>query len=141
MLAYLFVIFAVLFRFLPHQYGFAPVVACLLFFVFGSPQAYVDSGGAAGAFRCALEQVCVRVSAGSGPVCDLGLVRSDRSSGYDSSEEVEHVANPGYGAGEFGVVLSDQQLRRVGGLQHVPQNTAGLDGFLRSRTAVLSARS
>ena len=32
MLAYLFVIFAVLFRFLPHQYGFAPVVACLLFF-------------------------------------------------------------------------------------------------------------
>ena len=32
MLAYLFVVFAVLFRFLPHQYGFAPVVACLLFF-------------------------------------------------------------------------------------------------------------
>src|SRR4029453_5240842 len=29
---YFFVIFAVLFRFLPHQYGFAPVVACLLFF-------------------------------------------------------------------------------------------------------------
>lgn len=32
MLAYIFVVFAVLFRFLPHQYGFAPVVACLLFF-------------------------------------------------------------------------------------------------------------
>jgi hypothetical protein len=32
MLPYLFVVFAVLFRFMPHQYGFAPVVASLLFF-------------------------------------------------------------------------------------------------------------
>jgi hypothetical protein len=32
MLPYLFVIFAVLFRFLPHQYGFTPVIASLLFF-------------------------------------------------------------------------------------------------------------
>jgi hypothetical protein len=32
MLPYLFVIFAVLFRFLPHQFGFTPVIASLLFF-------------------------------------------------------------------------------------------------------------
>ena len=32
MLPYLFVIFAALFRFLPHQYGFTPVIASLLFF-------------------------------------------------------------------------------------------------------------
>ncbi len=132
MLAYLFVIFAVAVRFLPHPFAFTPVGASLLFFGARGPrrQMWVPLAVLA-ASDVLLTTLVYRYPAHLGSLRNLVLVRRDVMARHRPSPERRRPQDPGFCRGWLNCIFPGKQLRGLGRLERfISDDFCGIDDLL-----------
>ncbi len=141
MLAYLLVLFAVVFRLVTEAsaLNFAPVAAALLFFGSRMPRRQAWVPVAADRQRCGVDHPRLRLSAARRPDRDLGLVPGHRSAGQPAGwpRQEQRLAHRRSIARGIAFVFPAEQLRGVGRLGDVSSDLPGPAGLLHRGAAVL----
>ena len=144
MLAYLFVIFAVLTRmpFMPHPWNFTPLAAALLYFgARGSRRQLWVPFTMLAASDVILTKIRLLLSILLGSFRNLGMVCGDFVARQPTARKHKLAAGRRSRAGQFRLFLRGQQFRRMGVLGHVSQDPVWSDDLLCRRPAVLPPRN
>src|SRR5580704_18370390 len=108
MLPYLFLLFAIAFRFIPHPMAFTPVGAALLFFGARASPPPLDSARPTCRIRRRAYHVGVQISFQLGSLRHLGVVRRNALAGDQSQAECGSVPDSRLRAGRLDLVLSGE---------------------------------
>ena len=142
MLAYLFVLFAVAVRFMPHPLAFTPVAAALLYFGARGPKRQLF---APLALLAASDVILTKIVYAYPLTWDHFVTWAWYAAilwlGSQLRENSNWLRVGGSGAGQFHLIFRGQQFRRLGVLGHVSEDARRSRDLLRRRPAVLPPRN